>query len=134
MLNSAYEGAASSKWHNAPHYGVSASAVNSCSAAQLVAHRGMCNSYALTYLRLCRAADIGSDLRYVGCVVKGGASPDHALVAAKLDGKWRYIDVTWDDPLYTSPAGAEYERADAVSHEYFLKSRSFMVKTGHKLG
>lgn len=131
VLHSAYGDAESGKWGEAARYGVGSPAVNGCSGAQLVGHRGMCHSYALTFLRLCEAAGI-DDMRYVGCITGHGASADHALTALKIDGKWEYIDVTWDDPVYSSDVEPDFEAPDKASHRFFLKDRGYMERSGHR--
>lgn len=58
---------------------------------------GVCESYAKAYQKLLLAA--GVDCAYVtGKAYSGSSAENHAWNAAKLDGQWYNIDVTWDDP------------------------------------
>ena len=41
---------------------------------------------------------------------------DHAWNRVAVNGVWLYIDVTWDDPIYT----VNGVRRDKLSHEYYL--------------
>lgn len=135
--NAVYTGLKSPVWKKSSYYGVPASKVNHAgSTAQLLSHRGRCYSYTMTFLRICKAAGIG-DITYTACEVKAnGTWGTHAIAAVKdkagAEGKWRYIDVTWDDPLYHTAGGkiAEYNK---VAYKYYMKSKTYMVKKGYRL-
>lgn len=62
---------------------------------------GICQSYAFAFYMMARAE--GFECRFV-C---GG---NHACNKVKVDGKWYYVDCTWDDPV-----GGGYEH-----HKYFM--------------
>lgn len=133
VLNSAYGHVSSAKWKNITDPFLY-EALNTCSGAQLLSHRGMCNSYVLTFLRICKAAGI-SDVRYVACSTGNGNGANHAMVVSGSGKKKAYIDVTWDDPIYKGLfAVSEYEKANEVKHQYFMCSLSYMKQHGHRVG
>ena len=58
----------------------------------------VCSGYANTFYLFCKAA--GLDCEYV----RGESVPKkddfgHAWNRVKVDGKWYYVDCTWDDPV-----------------------------------
>ena len=63
----------------------------------------VCQSYAAVMNHLMR------DMGFVSYVL---SSSDHAWNVVKLDGKWSYIDATWDDP--------QKKARDFVMHNYLL--------------
>ena len=65
----------------------------------LLEGRGVCDAYAKAYEYLCQKA--GLDVIYVTGLANGvnGWEP-HAWDMAKIDGKWYYIDVCWDDSKF----------------------------------
>ena len=71
---------------------------------------GVCQSYALAFYMMARAA--GLECHYVtGTTVNSaGSGVGHAWNRVKVDGKWYYIDCTWDDPV-----GGGHER-----YKYYL--------------
>lgn len=75
----------------------------------LIQHYSACQGYAqLTYKMLTEA---GVECRIVTGVSGGGP---HAWNIVKVDGKWYFLDCTWDDPVGTNiPKSARYA--------YFLK-------------
>lgn len=66
---------------------------------------GVCDSYSKAYFMLCQKAGIP-----VGRVL----SDNHAWNIIKLNGKWYYVDVTWDDPWSDWVPVSGYEH-----HDYF---------------
>ncbi|MBE5900827.1 MAG: hypothetical protein E7280_02865 [Lachnospiraceae bacterium] len=74
--------------------------------------KGLCNSYALCMYKLLTEA--GVPCKFVGGIAGTGRdSGGHAWNIVKLDGKWYYLDATWDD-----------EGKNKISHDYFLKGTS----------
>ena len=71
----------------------------------LLGGTGVCDSYSKAYNLLLRA--MGIDTKRITGVAGGGS---HAWNAIKLNGKWYYVDATWDDPN----RGGGYE-----NHMYF---------------
>lgn len=59
----------------------------------LVEGKGVCAGYAFALQYLLMRAGIQS------YYVVGFAGENHAWNLAKIDGKWYYVDATWDDPL-----------------------------------
>lgn len=76
---------------------------------------GVCDGYSKAYYMLCRAAGITVSR------VLGTAGGSHAWNAVKLDGKWYYVDPTWDDPGMGAPALSGSE-----SHQYFCLNERIM--------
>ena len=81
----------------------------------LLRGKGVCDSYSKAYLMLCRAAGITASK------VEGSAGGLHAWNAIQLDGKWYYVDPTWDDPAGAEKAVSGYER-----HEYYCLNEELM--------
>lgn len=68
-------------------------------------HKTVCQGYALLFYKMC--TDAGIPCR----VVTGWAGTPHAWNIVKLDKKWYYVDVTWDD------IGKKYQ---PFTYDYFL--------------
>jgi len=68
-------------------------------------HTTVCQGYALLMYKM--LTDAGVRAHYV----TGYAGEAHAWNEVMIDGKWYYIDATWDDPTGGRPI---------LSHEYFL--------------
>lgn len=56
----------------------------------------VCNGYSLAFNEMAKIAGIESE-RVVGVVDNTEIVADHAWNKVFIDGKWSYIDVTWDD-------------------------------------
>ena len=65
----------------------------------------ICQGYALLTYKL--LTDAGIPCRFVS----GYAGESHAWNIVELDGKWYYLDTTWDDPVGSSPQ---------LTYDYFL--------------
>lgn len=61
---------------------------------------GVCQSYGIAFHMM--AVSAGLDCRYISGTADGGG---HAWNQVKVDGKWYYIDCTWDDPIYNGHSG-----------------------------
>lgn len=60
----------------------------------LIKHTGVCQGYSLLAQKMFTIAGIKS------MIVEGTAGgQDHAWNLVYLNGKWRHVDVTWDDPV-----------------------------------
>jgi len=84
----------------------------------LVSGIGVCNGYALAFKDLMTRLNIE-------VLLVSSSSMNHAWNMVKLDGKWYHVDVTWDDPIYSSDNGWEnndYDLEGRVNHEYLLIS------------
>ncbi|HCL01263.1 MAG TPA: hypothetical protein DHW61_02430 [Lachnoclostridium phytofermentans] len=75
--------------------------------------RGVCGDYALLFMHLCRRASIP-------CTFEAGDpfTFNHAWNAVFVNGKWLFVDTTWDD----GPNGK-------VLYTYFLKDRFTFMNT-----
>lgn len=71
-------------------------------AGALLKGMAVCSGYADAYSLLLSAAGIENRR------VTGNAEDDHEWNAAKLDGKWVFIDVTWDDEPYDNDFNFDY--------------------------
>ncbi|MBR6485145.1 MAG: hypothetical protein IKT17_00500, partial [Lachnospiraceae bacterium] len=84
----------------------------------IVQEWSVCQGYALAYEYLLQLAGID------GQVVTSDYN-NHAWNLLKLDGKWYFVDCTWDDPVGTNDP-------DYCRHTNFLRSAAGMTETGHK--
>lgn len=75
--------------------------------------RGVCGDYTLLFLHLCRRASIP-------CVYEAGSyiTLNHAWNAVYLNGKWLFVDTTWDD-------GDNGQ----ILYKYYLKDKYTFMKT-----
>lgn len=80
-------------------------------------HRTVCQGYALLVYKMLTEAGVPAHY------VTGYAGEDHAWNVVKIDGKWYYLDATWNDPVSDQPI---------LSHEYFLVG-SKKMKEEHTL-
>ncbi|MBJ8349381.1 hypothetical protein JHK64_01880 [Streptococcus sp. CSL7508-lung] len=60
-----------------------------------VEHLGVCISYAQTFNYMAKKA--GLEVITVTGYVNGDQNAGHAWNAVKIDGEWRYFDITWND-------------------------------------
>lgn len=86
----------------------------------LVDKEGICESYASAFQLMCR-------LSGVECILvhgKGGKPAEpHAWNMVRLGGRWRHIDVTFDDPLPDSP--------EEIIRDYFMLTDS-QIRNDHE--
>ena len=75
----------------------------------LIHKEGVCNSYAIAFYMM--AVSAGLDCKYVTGTADGGS---HAWNQVQVDGKWYYIDCTWDDPIVNGHSGG------GEGYEYYL--------------
>ena len=78
----------------------------------LVDGRAVCDGYVKALDLLCYLADIEC-LRISGIGYSGGQQEAHAWNKVEIDGQWYNVDVTWDDPVSSTPV---------LRHTYFLIS------------
>lgn len=62
----------------------------------LLHHEGVCGSYALAFYMMAEIAGVECD--YVFGFVTSAPDVNHAWNRVKLNGRWYYLDATWDDP------------------------------------
>jgi len=76
----------------------------------LINKSSVCEGYALAAYRM--FTDAGLECRIISGIAGGGP---HAWNIVKVDGKWYYIDLTWDDPITSSGE-------QVLRYDYFLKN------------
>ena len=76
----------------------------------IVNNTAVCQGYSEAYKVLLNKLGIP-------CEIVTSYKLNHAWNAVKLNGKWYYVDVTWDDPLFNN--------LGRVYHRYFLKSSKY---------
>ena len=83
----------------------------------------ICTDYTSTFQLL-------MDLLGIECVTVEGTAyngtEDHAWNMVRLDGDWYCVDVTWDDPVSSTPV------SPAAAHMYFNVTSDFMRQFGHQ--
>lgn len=89
-------------------YGTGNSAQEYIPVGVLLNHKGVCQSYA--YVMNQALVALGIDSVFL-------ISDTHAWNAVKANGKWYYVDATWDDPVGSVPISF-------VSHKYLLSAPS----------
>ncbi len=65
----------------------------------LIEKKCVCDGYARAFKYIANAAGIECELIQGNATNSSGKTENHAWNAVKLNGKWYYIDVTWDDPI-----------------------------------
>lgn len=75
--------------------------------------RGVCGDYSLLFLHLCRRASIP-------CVFEAGNefTINHAWNSVYINGKWLFVDTTWDD-----------DDSGKILYKYYLKDKYTFMKT-----
>ena len=82
----------------------------------------VCDGYARAFKYLANAAGIECELIQGTATNSSGKTENHAWDAVKLNGKWYYIDVTWDDPIIIGRGIV----LNKYYYQYFLKgSKTF---------
>jgi len=76
----------------------------------LINKSSVCEGYALAAYRM--FTDEGMESRIISGIAGGGP---HAWNIVKVDGKWYYIDLTWDDPITNTGE-------QVLRYDYFLKN------------
>lgn len=83
----------------------------------------ICTGYTSTFQLL-------MDLLDIECVTVEGTAyngtEDHAWNMVRLDGAWYCVDVTWDDPVSSTPVPAY------AAHLYFNVTSDFMRRSDHQ--
>ncbi|MGN0295401.1 MAG: transglutaminase domain-containing protein [Lachnospiraceae bacterium] len=97
----------------------------------LVDGQAVCNGYAIAYSYLLQQCGIES-------YVLSSDSMNHAWNLIMLDDSWYHVDVTWDDPVFTSgntyfsQYNADYADEGFIYHKYFLCSDEEFTNLNHK--
>lgn len=105
-------------------YGGMTSALAGTIVGGLVDKKIVCEGYSATLQYLLQRCGIQA-LFIGGEIMSSGRPTAHAWNMVRVDGKYYYIDSTWDDGMAGLPP-------DFVHHTYFLKSRQTMDNT-HKV-
>lgn len=79
----------------------------------LVNKKSVCQGYAQAMKLLLSSAGVKS--LYISGEAKGGS---HAWNMVDIGGHWRYLDATFDDPVFTNSSG-EYVSYNTISYTYF---------------
>ena len=91
----------------------------------LVNRAAVCLGYAASFQLL-------MDMSGVECITVVGAAfnstGDHAWNMVKLDGEWYCVDVTWDDPITSSP----FPLPASTTHMYFNVTSAFLRQRDHQ--
>ena len=82
----------------------------------LVKKSAVCQGYSLAYMYVMR------DILGYDCTVVFTDSQNHSWNAIKLGKSWYHVDLTSDDPTFTSYSGKGYDGGGEVLHENFLLS------------
>lgn len=78
----------------------------------MVQGKSVCAGYARAYQHLLKS--VGIPALYVTGSANGGG---HAVTLVKLEGKWYYTDVTWDDDEWALSPGYNYWRYNMTTEE-----------------
>lgn len=78
---------------------------------------GKCQGYSELFLEMCLRAGIPCE--FVSGDATGGGDPSHTWNRVYVDGKWSYVDCTWDDPVGKKPT---------LLYDYFLVDAETMAK------
>lgn len=89
----------------------------------LIHGKSICLGYSNTF-------QLFMDILDIECVTvygySGSENSDHAWNMVCLDGEWYCVDVTWDDPISSSPV------PDDIAHRFFNVTSDYMRDTDHK--
>lgn len=98
----------------------------------LIHKEGVCQSYAIAFYIMTTAA--GLDCHYVTGTANGGG---HAWNQVKVDGKWYYIDCTWDDPIMNGHSGGgegyEYYLSETLWSDHIAKKVTDLAEEKYSL-
>ncbi len=94
-------------------------------AGALLDGRAICSGYAKAYQLLLDAAGIENTTLTGKTSEDEGEPVAHIWNAVKIDDKWYYVDVTWDDPLVENKQNEELFR----SHNYFNVTDQMLAPT-----
>lgn len=89
----------------------------------LLHKEGVCQSYALAFYIMARAA--GLECRYVtGTASNSLGTGGHAWNRVKVDGQWYYVDCTWDDPVGGGYENYNYYMSESLWSDHTAKTES----------
>lgn len=93
----------------------------------LVLNTSVCDGYALAYSYLMQQCGINTRL-----VTSDDMA--HAWSAVELDGEWYFVDLTYDDPIYSFSNADKGNPFDVVYHDAFLMSETLLKNTQYDSG
>lgn len=82
----------------------------------LVKKSSVCQGYSLAFMYIMR------DILGIDCTVVFTDTQNHAWNAIKIGKHWYHVDLTSDDPTFTTAEGKAYDGGGEVLHENFLLS------------
>ncbi len=104
------------------YYGGTADGLVYTSYGCLVGNRAVCSGYAKAYQLILNR--LGIECGYItGEATSDGVTGGHAWNYVKIDGKYSFVDVTWDDPIIIGR-----NKDDNISHKYFCISYEEICK------
>jgi len=87
----------------------------------LINKTGICLGYTTTFQLFMDMAEIPCKTIYA----EDDDGDEHAWNQVEIDGKWYYVDCTWDDPV-------PEEKDRPPFHEFFNVTEDYMWKSGHR--
>ena len=90
----------------------------------LIGKTCVCDGYARSFKYLANAAGIECELIQGTATNSNGTTESHAWDAVKINNRWYYIDVTWDDPVIVGKGNVP----NSYYYRYFLKSSGTFEK------
>ncbi len=97
----------------------------------LVEGKAVCQGYSVSLYRLLLEAGIDNRIIFGEGISSTGNQEAHTWNIVELEGKYYYLDATWDDATYgrdyfLRPAGSEFEKDHIADEKY--KAESFTEK------
>ena len=91
----------------------------------LLHKEGVCQSYAFAFYMM--AISAGLECRFVSGTADGGG---HAWNQVKVDGKWYYIDCTWDDPVGGGYENYKYYLSESLWSDHIAETAKDLSEDG----
>ena len=91
----------------------------------LLHKEGVCQSYAIAFYMM--AISAGLECKYVTGTANGGG---HAWNQVKVNGKWYYIDCTWDDPVGGGYEGYNYYLSETLWSDHIEEETKDLAEDG----
>lgn len=91
----------------------------------LLHKEGVCQSYAFAFYMM--AISAGLECRFVSGTADGGG---HAWNQVKVNGKWYYIDCTWDDPVGGGYENYKYYLSESLWSDHIAETAKDLSEDG----
>lgn len=91
----------------------------------LLHKEGVCQSYAFAFYMM--AISAGLECRFVSGTADGGG---HAWNQVKVNGKWYYIDCTWDDPVGGGYENYKYYLSESLWADHIAETAKDLAEDG----